>query len=205
MDLAYSVLLAFITWHILRLRYQRSRVALLAGQLSGLQLERHMESLAEGYARAIHEEDEVRQLQVLAMFEQTENSAAMQLRSLAAALQKEDPQPYGMGVLRICVPYVERFFPGVTRDFRKLVRIHADGLRFVVDNIPGWDLKTRAYHLSAELYLFQHSCHWFCNSKSVADARLMLRHQVTHQKVLESVSDGTRSSYLQWLKGGAAA
>ncbi len=204
MDFVLTTLLAFMAWQVVRAQYQRSRIALLARHLSGLQLERYMETLAEGYARAIHEDDESRQLQVLATFQQTENAAAAQLRSLAAALQMEDEQPFRMGVLRICVPYVERLLPGVTRDFRRLVRIHADGLRYVVDNVAGWDPKTRAFHLSAELYLFQHSCHWFCKSKGVADARLMLRHQVTHQKVLDSVSEGTRSAYLQWLRGTGA-
>ncbi len=204
MDFVLTTLLAFMAWQVVRAQYQRSRIALLARHLSGLQLERYMETRAEGYARAIHEDDESRQLQVLATFQQTENAAAAQLRSLAAALQMEDEQPFRMGVLRICVPYVERLLPGVTRDFRRLVRIHADGLRYVVDNVAGWDPKTRAFHLSAELYLFQHSCHWFCKSKGVADARLMLRHQVTHQKVLDSVSEGTRSAYLQWLRGTGA-
>ena len=204
MDFVLTTLLAFMAWQVVRAQYQRSRIALLARHLSGLQLERYMETLAEGYARAIHEDDESRQLQVLATFQQTQNAAAAQLRSLAAALQMEDEQPFRMGVLRICVPYVERLLPGVTRDFRRLVRIHADGLRYVVDNVAGWDPKTRAFHLSAELYLFQHSCHWFCKSKGVADARLMLRHQVTHQKVLDSVSEGTRSAYLQWLRGTGA-
>lgn len=204
MDFVLTTLLAVMAWQVVRAQYQRSRIALLARHLSGLQLERYMETLAEGYARAIHEDDESRQLQVLATFHQTENAAAAQLRSLAAALQMEDEQPFRMGVLRICVPYVERLLPGVTRDFRRLVRIHADGLRYVVDNVTGWDPKTRAFHLSAELYLFQHSCHWFCKSKGVADARLMLRHQVTHQKVLDSVSEGTRSAYLQWLRGTGA-
>jgi len=201
MDFVLTTLLAFMAWQIVRAQYQRRRIALLAGHLSGLQLERYMEQLAEGYTRAIREDDESRQMQVLAMFADTEKATAAQLRTLAASLQREDGEPYRMGILRICVPYVERLLPGVTRDFRKLVRIHADGLRYVVDNDSGWDAKTRAFHLSAELYLFQHSCHWFCKSKGVADARLMLRHQVTYQKVLESVSEPTRSAYLAWLRG----
>jgi hypothetical protein len=203
MDFALSVLLAFTAWQILRTRYQRARIALLAQHLSGLKLEQYMETLTQGYARAINEKDELRQLQVLETYVETENAVAAQLRTLAAALQKEDGQHYGMGMLRFCVPYAERFLAGAMRDFRQLVRIHADGLRRVVDNDAGWDAKTRAYHLSAELYLFQHSCHWFCKSRGVADARLMLRHQVTHQKVVESVSEGTRTAYLKWMQGAA--
>ena len=70
-----------------------------------------------------------------------------------------------------------------------------------MDNEDHLDAKARAFQLSAELYLLQHSCHWFCKSRAVADARLMLRHQVNHQKVLESVSAATRYAYQQWQRG----
>ena len=126
---------------------------------------------------------------------------AAQVQSLANAMQKESARAAGMGTFAFCVPYIERFLPALTRDFRKLLHVHADGLRGVVDSENRWDAKTRAYHLSAELYLFQHSCHWFCKSRAVADARLVLRHQVNHQKVLDSVSEATRSAYMRWLQG----
>ncbi|MCQ9617030.1 hypothetical protein L1889_10225 [Paenalcaligenes niemegkensis] len=200
MDIVIILLLAFLGWQILRVRYQRARIALLGRHLASLQLERHMETLTEGYTRAIREEPESRQLQVLDMLSQTERAVAAQAQSLADAMQKENLQAAGMSTLSLCVPYIERFLPAVTRDFRKLLHIHATGLRHVVDNDSGWDAKSRAYHLSAELYLLQHSCHWFCKSRAVADARLLMRHQVNHQKVLDSVSEVTRSAYLQWLQ-----
>src|SRR3546814_6355118 len=106
--------------------------------------------------------------------------------------------------LSVCLPYAEHFLPNLSRDYRELLRIHAAGLRHVVDNEDGLDIKNRAYHLSAELYLLQHSCHWFCKSRAVANARLMMRHQVTHQKVLESVSATTRSAYMRWLENSPA-
>src|SRR3546814_16877918 len=106
---------------------------------------------------------------------------------------------------RICsltfrVPYIERALPTLTRDFRKLLHIHAAGLGHVVNNEGHWDPKERAYHLSAELYLFQHSCHWFCTSRAVADARMMLRTQVTHENVQKSVSSVTRTTYQKWAQ-----
>lgn len=201
MDLALTLLIAAAAWQVLRVRYQRAHIALLGRHLAGLQLERHMETLTQGYARAIREEAETRQLQVLETYAQTERAVAAQAQSLANAMQKESAQAAGMGALPFCLPYAERFLPAVTRDFRELLRIHAAGLRHVVDNEGGWDAKTRAYHLSAELYLLQHSCHWFCKSRTVADARLVVRHQVNHQKVLDSVSDLTRSAYLRWRQG----
>jgi hypothetical protein len=41
----------------------------------------------------------------------------------------------------------------------------------------------------------QHSCHWYCKSRNVASARLLLRHQTPYQKVLASVAPETRQSY----------
>ncbi|TFL13036.1 hypothetical protein CSC67_14130 [Pusillimonas caeni] len=201
MDIALILLMIFVAWRVVCLRYQRTHIALLGRHLSNLQLERHMETLTQGYSRAINEESETRQLQVLDTFAQTERSVAAQIGSLADAMQKESSQAASLSTPPFCVPYAERLLPMLTRDFRALLHIHAAGLRHVVDNGGGWDPKGRAYHLSAELYLFQHSCHWFCKSRAVADARLALRHQVTHQKVLDSVSAETRSAYLRWLRG----
>lgn len=203
MDLTFVLLIAcFVAWQILRVRYQRAHIALLGKHLANLQLERHMETLTQGYSRAIHEAAETRQLQVLETFAQTERAVAAQIQTLASAMQKESEQATALGSLALCVPYIERFLPSATRDFRKLLNIHATGLRQAVDNTRQWDAKTRAFHLSAELYLFQHSCHWFCKSRAVANARLMVRHQVTHEKVLESVSEATRTPYLRWQQGG---
>lgn len=198
MDIVLILLLLALGGQVLRVRYQRARIALLGRHLSSLQLERHIETLTEGYTRAINEEAEMRQLQILDMFSQTEQAAAAQAKSLAETMQKESLQDTSMGMLPFCLPYIERVLPSATRDFRKLLHIHAMGLRYVADNEAHWDPKSRAYHLSAELYLFQHSCHWFCKSRVVADARLAARHKVTHQKVLGSVSDVTRTAYLRW-------
>lgn len=203
MDIALTLLAIVVTWRLLCLRYQSTHIALLGRHLAGLRIERHMETLTQGYSRAIHEQDEARQLQVLDSFAQTESAIAAQVQTLADAMQREDAQATRMGVLSFCVPYIERLRPASTRDFRALLRIHAAGLRHVVDNENHWDPKDRAYHLSAELYLFQHSCHWYCKSRAVANARLTLRHQVQYQKALESVSTMTRSAYQKWLQDGA--
>ncbi|MBB1596225.1 hypothetical protein [Achromobacter sp. UMC46] len=201
MDSVLILLMVALAWQVLRVRYQRARIALLGRHLGSLQLERHMETLTQGYSRAIREESESRQLQVLETFAQTERAMASQANSLANAMQKESPQAARVSTLSLCVPYIERFVPAATRDFRELLHIHAAGLRHVVDNEDHLDAKARAFQLSAELYLLQHSCHWFCKSRAVADARLMLRHQVNHQKVLESVSAATRYAYQQWQRG----
>jgi len=203
MNLTSALLMGLAAWLLLRVRYQRAHITLLARHLAPLQLERHIETLTQGYLRAIHEASETRQLQVLETFAQTERTVAAQLQTLADAMQKESISATRLGALPFCVPYLERFLPALTRDFRAVLSIHAAGLRHVVDNAEQWHPKDRAYHLSAELFLFQHSCHWFCKSRSVADARLALRHQVDHQKVLDSVSTVTRSAYLQWRAGNS--
>lgn len=203
MDLVLILLATVAGWQFLRLRYQRAHISLLGKHLAPLQLERHMETLTEGYTRAIHEDSQIRQLQVLESFAATEEAVAAQVRTLADGMQTEPKEAVSMGAISICLPYIERFFPAMTRDFRRLLQIHAAGLRYVVDNPENLDAKSRAFHLCAELFLFQHSCHWFCKSRTVADARLMLRHQVEHRKVLDSVSEPTRSAYLSWMQGSA--
>ena len=42
----------------------------------------------------------------------------------------------------------------------------------------------------------QHSCHWFCKSKAVASARLVLRHKTSHEQVLAAVAPDTRRAYV---------
>ena len=202
MDIALILLMVVAAWQVLRVRYQRAHIALLGQHLANLQLERHMETLTQGYTRAIHEKEEARQIQVLETFAQTERATAANTRSLADAMQKESLQDASLGTLPFCLPYAERFLPALTRDFRALLHVHAVGLRHVVDNESQLTAKERAYHLSAELYLLQHSCHWFCKSRAIADARLVLRHKVQHQQVLDSVSAVTRAAYLRWMEGG---
>lgn len=200
MEFALILLVAGVAWHMARGRYQRARIALLGRHLANMNLEKHMETLTQGYTRAIHEDSENRQRQVLETFAQTEAAVATNVRSLAEAMQKESASDTAMGTFAFCVPYVERLAPAVPlRDFRALLHIHAAGLRASIDNSAGNDPKVRAFHIAAELYLLQHSCHWFCKSRTVADARLMMRHKVEHRKVIESVSEVTRLAYMQWL------
>jgi hypothetical protein len=66
----------------------------------------------------------------------------------------------------------------------------------VLANAEGRAPKERAYMLLAELFLLQHSCHWYCRSKMVASARLLARHQSPYAQVLGSVSLATRKAYL---------
>lgn len=201
MDFFLILLLTALVWHVMRARYQRERIAFLARHLANMNLERHMETLTQGYSRAIGEESESRQRQVLETLLQTEHAVATNVQTLAAAMQKESAADTAMCPLPFCVPYVERLIPTSSlKDFRKLLQVHASGLRAAVAADPNHDPKTRAFHIAAELYLLQHSCHWFCKSRGVADARLLLRHKVDHKKVIESVTPTTRAAYLGWME-----
>ncbi|MDZ4361403.1 MAG: hypothetical protein U1B84_34175, partial [Variovorax sp.] len=55
--------------------------------------------------------------------------------------------------------------------------------------------KSKAFTMSAELFLMQHTCHWFCKSKAVASARMLTRHQTSYEQLLEAVSPETRNAY----------
>ena len=199
MDIALILLGVFIVGQVLRVRYQRAHIALLGQHLAQMQLENHMETLTTTYSRAIQEPSESRQLQVLATINQTEQAVASQMQRLAQAMKAEPAAARMMGILAFNLPFLTQLFPSMKRDFGQLLQIHAAGLRYVADNEANWEPKDRAYHLSAELYLFQHSCHWFCKSRPVADARLMVRHKIDHKKVLDSVSEPTRAAYKKWL------
>jgi hypothetical protein len=82
--------------------------------------------------------------------------------------------------------------------------IHAQGLGGVVANTHGRSRKDQAWTLSAELLLMQHTCHWYCKSKTVASARLLARHHTSYEQVLAAVSPDTRAAYGR-LVGGAAS
>src|SRR5690606_41263423 len=89
MDIALLLIAALVGWHLLRQRYQREHITLLGKHLNNLQLERHMESLTQGYARAINEDSERRQRQVLDAFTQTEQAEAAHDQTLSDAVQAD--------------------------------------------------------------------------------------------------------------------
>ncbi|HJH24855.1 MAG TPA: hypothetical protein K8U84_09905 [Paenalcaligenes hominis] len=199
MDLLFVLLTLFVVWRVLCLRYQKAHIHLLSHYLASLQLEKHIETLTQGYLRAISSETESRQHQIFEALAPSEQAVASQTQSLATKMESAAPLQTRIGVLPFCLPYIEHIVPSLTRDFRELLRIHAAGIQHVVDNEMDWSPKDRAFHLSAELYLFQNSCHWFCKSRNVANARLQLQHKVTFDKTLASVSERTRSAYQNWL------
>ena len=77
------------------------------------------------------------------------------------------------------------------------MQAHARGIADVAHNSAGRTPRDKAFMLSAELLLLQHTCHWFCKSRTVASARLLARHQTSYEQVLAAVSPATRRAYQQ--------
>ena len=74
--------------------------------------------------------------------------------------------------------------------------VHAKGIcQAVQSDDPTANPKDKAFTMLAELFLMQHSCHWFCKSKSVASARMLARNKTPHEQLVQSVSPETRAAY----------
>jgi hypothetical protein len=180
-------------------RDQQQRVRLLAGILGQFQVEKLMETVVDGYLRALGESDSERSQQVWNMLGQAEQTLCGQIHAFVEAFDKVDAASARWSTLPLAIPFAAKLFPRATADFRSLLHIHATGVDGVVRNDAGLAQKERAFMLTAELLLLQHSCHWFCRSKPLASARTMARHQTPYTQALASVSTATRTAYNRLL------
>jgi hypothetical protein len=195
MDLFILALLAGGAAYILKTKDDRRRIALLASHLGNYQIEKLMETLTQGYLRALGEEDANRREQIWQLLASSETRLCEQFSSFVAELAALDALDVQISKLPLAIPYGDRLFPSLTFDLRQALAIHAKGIRRVVDNADNRPPKAKAFTLSAELFLMQHTCHWFCKSKTIASARIMLRHQTTYEQALAAVSPETRRAY----------
>ncbi len=186
---------------VLKNHEQRQRIALLGAHLQRFQLEKLIEGLTEGYLRAFGEADAQRRESVLGMLETTERLLSAQLDDLARALQGLEPVQARISRLPIALPWATRWLPSATFDLREMVRLHATGVAQAIANADGLSRRDQAFRVSAELLLFQHTCHWYCRSRGVASARLLARHRTSHEQVMAAVSPATRQAYLQLIGG----
>ena len=186
---------------VLKNHEQRQRIALLGAHLQRFQLEKLIEGLTEGYLRAFGEADAQRRESVLGMLETTERLLSAQLDDLARALQGLEPVQARISRLPIGLPWATRWLPSATFDLREMVRLHATGVAQAIANADGLSRRDQAFRVSAELLLFQHTCHWYCRSRGVASARLLARHRTSHEQVVAAVSPATRQAYLQLIGG----
>ncbi len=198
--LAWTTLVA-ITLYLLKSQQERQRIALLAGYLGRYQIEKSMETLVAGYMRALGEADTQRQQQVWNHMHDTEARLADQVAGLATELARADAQDTRISTLGLALPFADKLFPSLTFDLRKAIAIHARGIRDAVSADPDQDAKSRAFTISAELFLMQHTCHWFCKSRAVASARMVVRHKTGYEQLVASVAPATAKAYRALLAG----
>lgn len=193
-----AVLLA-LGGYALQRRLERQRIALLGSHLGRYQIEKLMATLNEGYMRALGEGDPQRQDQVWRHLRPSEIALCEQFDAFAAGFSRVDAAQARVSKLAFSPPFIERIFPAATFDLRKALAIHARGIRQAVHDDPERAPKSRAFTLSAELFLMQHTCHWFCKSRSVASARMLVRHKTHYAQLLAGVAPGTAKAYAALL------
>jgi hypothetical protein len=196
MDILFFLPLALIVgFQFLKARDQRRRIYLLGGYLSQYQIEKLMENVTEGYLRALGESDEERRSQIWSMLATAEQELASQFRRFSEDFSKVWNGQTQVSTLSFALPYGDKIFPRQAFDMRHLLAIHAEGIAAVAENRAERSQRDKAFTMSAELFLMQHSCHWFCRSRAVASARMLARHQTSHQQLIDSVSPQTREAY----------
>ena len=192
---------AGVVLHWLNTQDRRQRTALLASHLQPFQIERLMQQLTEAYMRALGEGDLERQTQVLQLQQEAELQLARQFQELARAFgQLAAPQAR---TLKLSLPGIDKLLPQSTFDTRRVLQVHADGIDRVVRNDDGRVPRDKAFTLMAEMFLMQHSCHWFCRSKTIASARMLAQHKTHYEQALDAVSPETREAYLAVINGPA--
>lgn len=195
MDIFVALMLIAFSAYTLSARAQKRRIALLGSHLSKYQIENLMESLTEGYLRALGEDDAERRAQVWSVLATAETVLSEQFNRFVLDFAKVDEADARVSRLPLAVPYATWLFPRATFDMRKALSMHAHAISSAVANRANQSQKDKAYTLSAELFLMQHTCHWFCRSKAVASARLLARHKTTYAQVLAAVAPQTREAY----------
>jgi len=195
MEIFSLLFLLAVAVFLLKKSEQRKRIALLGSHLGHYQIEKLMETLADGYLRALGEDDLTRREQIWRYLDTAEMQLCEQFDQFCVEFSRLDAADTRVSTLALAIPYATSLFPRATFDLRKALAIHAQGLAQAAGNAQRRTPRDKAYTLSAELFLMQHSCHWFCNSKAVASARLMARHQTTHAQVLAAVAPETRAAY----------
>lgn len=186
--------IAFVAFSFQR-RDERKRIALLGSHLGQYQIEKLMATLTEGYMRALGEADPARQAQIWSTLTTAESALCEQFNRLVAAFARVDAADARVSKLALSIFYTQKLLPNATFDLRKVLSVHARGICNAANNAQGRNPKDKAFTVLAELFLMQHTCHWFCKSKLVASSRLLVRHQTPYAKVLDSVAPETRQAY----------
>lgn len=201
MDVMVLAVLIATGVYMLNAKEQRKRIALLAQYLQPYQIERLMETLTDGYLRALGESDPARRDQVWATLRGTEQQLSEQFSRFAADFALVDAGHARVSRLSLPLPLADKVFPAATFDMRQALAIHAQGIANVARQVAEHPTRENAFTLSAELFLMQHTCHWFCKSRAIATARMLARHKTPHEQLIASVSPKTRQAYLALIQG----
>jgi hypothetical protein len=201
MELFLLAPLVIIAAWMLKSRDQRRRVALLAGYLANYQIEKHMETLTQGYLRALGAGDPERSEPIWGMLRSTEQELCNQFKRFAADFSRAGEADTRVSKLPIYIPFATRLFPGNSFDARQALAIHARGISRAAQGDGHSSPKEMAFTMTAELFLMQHTCHWFCKSKTVASARMLALHQTPYAQLVASVDPGTRDAYCALVQG----
>ncbi len=181
--------------YFINARDQKRRIALLQSYLGQQNIEKLMEDLTQGYMRALGEADLERQGQIWNLLTTAEQALAMQFKQLAKEFASVDEASARVSKLAFSIPFASQLLPSTTFDLRKLLSIHAQGIANAADNVLNQSPKNKAFTMTSELFLMQHTCHWFCRSKTVASARLWARHKTTYAQLLAAVAPATGKAY----------
>lgn len=195
MEIFTLLMLFAVGAYALKSREQNRRIALLGSYLGKYQIEKLMESLTEGYLRTLAEPDPERRAQIWSLLTTAEMELCEQFDRFAAEFSRVDEAHTRVSKLPLAIPYADKLFPAATFDVRKALSIHAQGIANAARNGSNQSAKGKAFTLSAELFLMQHTCHWFCRSKTVASARMFARHKTSYAQVVDSVARDTRHVY----------
>lgn len=197
MDFFTWIIVGSIAVYVLKNVEHRRRVRLLGAHLAPTQVEKLMGGLIEGYMRALDEKDPQRRQQVWAILDNSEKTLADQLQRLSDTFSQEPAQETRVSTLPLALPFFDRLMPAHTFDMREALKMHAKAVRNACAP-QEVDLATRkrmAFTMTAELLLLQHTCHWFCKSRTIASMRLMARQKTSYEQVLQSVSKSTLAAY----------
>jgi hypothetical protein len=199
MEILLAIALLLTVLWTLKNKAQTERIALLGTYLGKYKIEKLMETLIQGYMRALGEAGRraaradlahdahcvswkwLASLRVsrgtLAGWRQTSHG-----RPHCPWRTPSPPKSYPKPAL-MCVPRLPSTRKGLLRTAQDEAQSDKD----------------RAFQMSAQLLLMQHTCHWFCRSKSTASVRMQVRHQTSYAQLLAAVSPQTRQAYLAVL------
>ncbi|MDM7948737.1 hypothetical protein [Hydrogenophaga sp.] len=195
MDLVFLPALLLAALFLANRQQQHQRIIWLARLLQPFEIEKLMEQVSTGYLRALGESDAERSEPIWNNLLGAEQRLSTQLGRLAEQVAREDATQARISRWPVASALAARWLSANTLDLRPLMALHAQGVAEAVANPEALSRRDQAFRLSAELFLFQHSCHWYCRSQAVASARLLARHQTSHDQVLQAVSERTRQGY----------